>query len=129
MRDDYAMTMTDALRATHYAINTAAIINDDATFDTLHDLLADAIDRDFIDASTDDPRLRDALLAIADSLDALSATDFAALLLDFDFCPAHFCDLEICADDNLPECAEMRHILDLEIAAQRAALAIFPRPS
>lgn len=120
MRDDYAMTMTDALRATHYAINTAMIHDDDAAFDALFALLFDDATLD-----TDDP----AILDFAARFRALNATDRAAFYLDYDACPLHECDLEICADDDIAECAEMRYHLDIEIAAARAALAIFPRPS
>lgn len=37
--------------------------------------------------------------------DADAARDF---LLSYDLCPLHECDIEICADDADPECAEYR---------------------
>lgn len=33
---------------------------------------------------------------------------FAELMLAIDFCPMHACDRDICADDDIAECADIR---------------------
>lgn len=48
--------------------------------------------------------LLDEALAAADALPLL-ATD---ILLALDICPMHRCDAEICADDEVTECLELR---------------------
>lgn len=101
------MTNLDDLRAT-----IAAAMRDDD----------DAIDR-IIDAIDNAPS------SFADPIGMLyrdlSLSDRNTFLLDFDYCPIHDMHLEICADDDLPECAPIRAILDIEIAAQRAILELF----
>lgn len=63
--------------------------------------------------------LATALLAIDDdNIDALDALDALRPLLDthhfnalcamLDICPMHICDIDICADDDIDECAHFR---------------------
>lgn len=117
------------IRDFYYALNTTAMrIDDDAAHDTLFALLFDDLSASYADApATDD--LPDAMRDMIRIFHSLSATDRATLYLDYDACPLHECDLAICADDDDPACAEMRHLIDLDAARLRAALAMLPRPS
>lgn len=101
------MTNLDDLRAT-----IAAAMRDD---DDAIDRIIDAIDN--APSSFADP--------IGMLFRELSLSDRNTFLLDFDYCPIHDMHLEICDDEDLPECAPIRAILDIEIAAQRAILELF----
>lgn len=38
----------------------------------------------------------------------LMPADFSDVCLALDVCPVHVCDIEICADDDEPDCKELR---------------------
>jgi len=54
----------------------------------------------------DDFDLLDTLTALRP---LLTDDDFAELATQCDICPLHICDIAICADDDILECAELRN--------------------
>lgn len=61
-----------------------------------------------IDASELDRNERRALLKIRDLIADDDAAHLTELHLMLDLCPIHSHDIEICADDQLPECIQFR---------------------
>lgn len=78
---------------------TKTMIDPDALIATLAD----------IDDTLDIDR-NDLIILLAAHLDESHDDDTARdFLLSYDICPIHTCDIEICADDDDPECAELRN--------------------
>lgn len=79
---------------------------------------ADLIDDLIIDLITDldAPAIESLESDIADkiriAMKSLDADNLAELRIAYEICPIHLNDLDICIDDNLPECAELRASLD-----------------